>query len=156
MQADVDADDGAPSDSGAASGGQCRRPDAHGRVIGLRNQRQVRQSVGLRRKRKRSMLDFFVPLIPPPTTPAACRRNTGAAARRRNTGATAPPLRARASAAALWKISAIGKFPVRWKSEDGSWHVANKGDLIWDEALDVEGQIVGKVTTGNIMFFLRS
>ena len=153
MQAGVDADDGAPSDSGAAAGGKCCRPDAQGRVIGLRNQRQVRQSVGLWRKRKRSMLDFFGPLTPSPTTPAAWRRNTGATAWRRNTGATVPRHRAHASAVALRKVSAIDEFPVHWKSEDGKWHVVNKGDLIWDGASDVEGEIVGKVTRGKKMFF---
>ena len=149
-----DDDDGAPAGSGAAAGGQRRRTDAQGRVIASRNQHQVRRSVGLRQKRKRSsMLDFFSPLTPSPTTPAAQHRNSGAAARRRNICATVPLSRGRTLPAALQEVSAIGEFPVRWTSEDGSWHVANKGDFIWDAALEVEGEIVGKVTRDNIMVY---
>ena len=46
--------------------------------------------------------------------------------------------------------SVIGQFPVRWKSEDGTWHVGSKGDIVFDDVMDTEYLIVRKVAGGTM------
>jgi hypothetical protein len=42
---------------------------------------------------------------------------------------------------------------MRWRTDDGKWHVGRKGDIVYDDVYDEEGQLVGKFMAGKLTVY---